>query len=438
MAEIDESRVVRVVFKALLIDLLAFTAILPLFPRLLNYYQLEEAGNQYKNCIYSSRRLSGDDYDKWDTVLLGGLVGSLFSLLQFIISPMIGRASDRLGRRSVLLWTMLGNIMSTIIWLFARSFTTFILARIIAGFSEGNVQLSIAIISDVTTPERRSRNLALVGIAFAVAFTLGPPLGAWFASMDLTQLYPRTDPWGIYPYSMPALVSLVLLLVETVYLYTSLPETRHYRRQAGSSVQPPDGEGTKLANLKRLNWIHCLYSFLFSGMEFTLVFLTFDVLDYSHMQQGKLLAFMGILSALIQGGYVRSRVHSIGEKKLVVQGMASCAAGLACLSAVASSSYPYVWLFGGVSLLAFASGTVANCLNSLASLQCEDDETKGKVLGEFRSFGQLGRALGPISTCGLYWLTGPAQCYGVGATMMIVIMITATTHAPSRKHDKSE
>ncbi|KAF7726045.1 hypothetical protein EC973_009110 [Apophysomyces ossiformis] len=332
----------------------------------------------------------------------------------------------------------LGNIVSTTIWFFARSFTTFLVARIIAGFSEGNVQLSIAIISDVTQPERRSRNLALVGIAFAIAFTFGPPLGAWFASMDLTKLYPLTDQWGIYPYSMPALVALILLLIEFVYLYTSLPETHPPQVQGRSSAaRSSEGERMKLANLRRLNWIHCVYTFLFSGMEFTLVFLTFDILDYSHMQQGKLLAYMGILSALIQGGYVRRRVRTVGEKKIVVQGMVSCAAGLACLSMVASSTYPSAWLYVGVSLLAFASGTVVNCLNSLASLQCEDDdETKGKVLGEFRSLGQLGRAVGPIATCGLYWLSGPIRCYSVGAVMMIVIMITARSHALSHQKQK--
>lgn len=139
---------------------------------------------QFKHLIVTNKHTSAKvGYaDKWDTVLLGGMVGSLFSLLQFIVSPIIGRASDRLGRRTVLLYTMVnlclkpdflvichsnlfhlskqvGNILSTLIWLFAGNFTLFLIARVVAGLSEGNVQLSIAIISDVTTPEKRSRSL---------------------------------------------------------------------------------------------------------------------------------------------------------------------------------------------------------------------------------------------------------------------------------------
>ncbi|KAF1798624.1 major facilitator superfamily domain-containing protein [Mucor lusitanicus] len=468
--ELDQKRIVGVVFKALLIDLFSFTIILPLFPRLLNYYQSAEVGHQetvlgyaltvleqFKHLIMTNPHASVKTgyADKWDTVLLGGLIGSLFSLLQFFVSPKIGRASDRLGRRTVLLYTMVGNILSTLVWLFARSFSLFLVARIIAGLSEGNVQLSIAIISDVTTPEKRSRSLALVGIAFAIAFTVGPAIGAWFASIDLSELCPSLVKFGIYPYSMAAFVGLVLLVVETAYLYVALPETIHFRHQveqeatakgaSTSTTATPAGEPvtlqmiqTRLMNLQYLKQIMCAFSFLFSGMEFTLVFLTFDVLDYTHMQQGKLLGFMGIVSALIQGGYVRRRVQKLGEKMLILQGMVSCVIGLYSLARCVKVENPEAWLYGGVTCLAFTSGTVVNCLTSLASLQCHDRASddalsKGRALGEFRSFGQLGRALGPISACGLYWVFGPGACYAFGALMMVGLTWITVMNAPAGK-----
>ncbi|CEP12289.1 hypothetical protein [Parasitella parasitica] len=461
--EIDQKRIVGIVFKALLIDLFAFTIILPLFPRLLNYYQSEEIGHQetvlgyalqvleqFKHLIMTNQHTSVKTgyADKWDTVLLGGLIGSLFSLLQFFISPKIGRASDRLGRRAVLLYTMVGNILSTLVWLFAHSFSLFLVARIIAGLSEGNVQLSTAIISDVTTPEKRSRSLALVGIAFATAFTVGPAIGAWFASIDLSVSCPSLVKFGIYPYSMAAFVGLVLLVVETAYLYIALPETIHFRQQLEATASSSNNNmettepitlqmiQTRLMNLEHLKQIMCAFSFLFSGMEFTLVFLTFDVLDYSHMQQGKLLGFMGIVSALIQGGYVRRRVQKVGEKMMVLQGMLSCVAGLYCLAHCVKASNPVAWLYAGVTCLAFTSGTVVNCLTSLASLQCHEKSSndalsKGRALGEFRSFGQLGRALGPISTCGFYWIFGPGACYALGALVMVGLTWITVMNAPS-------
>jgi hypothetical protein len=258
---------------------------------------------------------------------------------------------------------------------------------------------------------------------------------------------------------MAAFVGLVLLVVETAYLYVTLPETIHFRKKveaaaaaaatATSSENKEESESKevitvemihrRLLNLKYLKQIMCAFSFFFSGMEFTLVFLTFDTLDYSHMQQGKLLGFMGIVSALIQGGYVRRRVQNMGEKTLVIQGMISGAIGLYCLASTVDSAYPIYWLYGGVTLLAFTSGTVVNCLTSLASLQCVDDSengdalSKGQALGEFRSYGQLGRALGPISACGLYWIFGPGACYGMGACAMVAVTWVTILTAPTSK-----
>ncbi|GAA5804208.1 MFS, DHA1 sub-family [Helicostylum pulchrum] len=461
--EEDQRRIVGIAFKALLLDLFAFTIILPLFPRLLNYYQSEELADQtsilgyalqgleqFKYLILTNKRASVKTgyVDKWDTVLLGGLIGSLFSLLQFIVSPMIGRASDRLGRRKVLLYTMIGNILSTVVWLFSCSFNLFLVSRVIAGLSEGNVQLSIAIISDVTTPEKRSRSLALVGIAFAIAFTVGPAIGAWFASIDLSLLCPSLVQFGIYPYSMAAFVGLVLLAVETAYLYFALPETIHFRKEIEAASTSTDELKEKitvqvihrrLLDLYYVKQIMFAFSFLFSGMEFTLVFLTYDILDYSHMQQGKLLGFMGIVSAIIQGGYVRRKVQTMGEKMIIIQGMVSCAAGLYCLSTTANSEYPVYWLYAGVAFLAFTSGTVVNCLTSLASLQCleesngDDALSKGRALGEFRSFGQLGRAFGPMFASSVYWIFGPGVCYGIGSVIMVASVWVTVLIAPNKQ-----
>lgn len=97
-----------------------------------------------------------------DIVLFGGFVGSLFSFLQFISSPFIGQLSDRFGRRTVLLISMIGNAVSMGLWVFADSFPVFLASRIVGGLTEGNVQISIAMISDVTDDASRSKNLVLI------------------------------------------------------------------------------------------------------------------------------------------------------------------------------------------------------------------------------------------------------------------------------------
>lgn len=258
---------------------------------------------------------------------------------------------------------------------------------------------------------------------------------------------------------MAALIGLLLLLVETAYLYVALPETVHFRKEvestaAASTSDNKENEKPKevitlemihrrLLDLSYLKRIMCAFSFLFSGLEFTLVFLTFDILDYSHMQQGQLLGYMGIISALIQGGYVRRRVEKMGEKVIAIQGMISCAAGLYCLATSTKNSYATFWLYVGVTCLAFTSGTVVNCLTGLASLQCHEDIntddalSKGRALGEFRSYGQLGRALGPIAASTMYWIFGPGHCYSLGAVAMVattwVTVLTAPTSKPVKK-----
>ncbi|CAG8608876.1 3274_t:CDS:2 [Paraglomus occultum] len=469
------SKTVKVVFIALLLDILAFTIILPLFPRLLEEYKAREEGDESTLLSWCLRQIrlfrtiiggTAGNNPKWDIVLLGGALGSLYSLLQFVASPVIGAFSDKYGRRATLLVTMIGNILSTCLWVFAKSFGWFVCSRIVGGLSEGNVQLSIAIVSDVTTQESRSKGLALVGIAFAVSFTIGPAVGAYFASKNLAKTFPSLVEWGLNQYSAPAFVALVLLTVETLYLHAFLPETANLREEKTASddgnstkdststrksayeavalLQQMDRERTQqLKTLRLLKLIHFLYLFIFSGMEFTLTFLTFDLFDFSNMENGILLGFIGILSAIIQGGYVRRKAHAIGEKRIVVQGISGCAIGLGVIGSMTLGDNGIIWLYIGAAFLAFTSATVVNCLTSLASMQCDELVEKGQALGEFRSLGQLGRAVGPIAACSLYWMVGSQLCYIAGAVAMLFVFSVFTTFVPGKEiteaaKDKSE
>ncbi|KAG0296330.1 hypothetical protein BGZ96_009729 [Linnemannia gamsii] len=537
-------KVTRIVFTALLLDILAFTIILPLFPRLLQFYRDSEHGDQTSLLAWSLSRLTEFQSaiglndaktpssssikrpPKMDIVLLGGALGSLFSVLQFIASPVIGKLSDVLGRRRVLLISMLGNLISCAVWLFSSSFDLFVLSRIIGGLSEGNVQLSIAMISDITTPATRSRGLAMVGIAFAIAFTIGPALGAYFANKDLVAAFPGLAQYGLHPFSGSALLALVLLTVESLYLYVKLPETNSESWRvavqqtvqeetaadsgsSSSSTPVTNGSSTAVKStpssyspaptagldqeeiqalqqsyLSRLSFTHFAHLFLFSGMEFTLTFLTFHLFDFSHMQQGALLGYIGILSSLLQGGYVRRRAHIVGEKRMVLQGMVAAALGLGSIALVSGGGGATTYLLGdkfllpawmidaiwwldtqewsrktrmwglyaGATGLAVTSATVVNCLTSLASLVCDmgsDDSLpsptsskpstankkqqpigKGLALGRFRSWGQLGRAAGPIAACSLYWRVGPLICYGAASAAVFAITFLASRILP--------
>ncbi|GAA5967489.1 hypothetical protein JCM3765_004686 [Sporobolomyces pararoseus] len=462
-------RVVRVMFFALVLDLLAFTMPLPLFPRIIDDFVQQESQSLPSQSTTLSRTLStvrtlrsylfsftstasipSATNTHFDLTLLGGLLGSTFSFCQFLISPFLGSLSDKFGRKRILMLSMLGNLLSATLWLGSGSFGIYSISRIVGGLSEGNVQLSIAAISDVTTPATRSKSLALVGIAFSLAFTLGPSLGAYFASKDLFHLalspivnVPILGNIKLNSYAVPASITLALLTVETLYLAVYLPETKNWRK-----LQSGEAKETKVTSrqevkrtleerrerLERLEWIHFGFLFFFSGAEFTITFLTNNLFDFSNAQNGRLLGFIGVLSSLLQGGVVR-RASSTPQKTfaLALSGIRTCQLSLLLLSSLPFLSRKYdsnlsmFVLYLASAGLAFVSATVVNSLNSLASLEADGESPqpesggaagdgaegieKGKALGKFRSKGQLGRALGPLFATGVYWCISPGVAY---------------------------
>jgi MFS family permease len=322
--------------------------------------------------------------------------------LQFIASPLIGSLSDRIGRRKTLLLSMVGNVVSVGLWIFSTNFPLFILSRVIGGLTEGNVQISIAMLSDISSKENRSKALALVGMCFAFGFTFGPPLGAALTKIG-----------GYYDFFGPALFSFLLISIECFLLWNYLPETLDLSVESKKSEDA--GKQVKnRANLTVLSLFHFVYLFVFSGMEFTLTFLTFERFNYSNTQQGRLLGFMGIVTAIIQGFYVRRQ--SGKELKMVIQGLLTCTIGLTILSLFHTEDA----LYYGIFFLAITSGTVITCLTALASFEVSENDS-GTVLGWFRSSGQLGRAMGPIVCCTGYWIFGSMTMYLIGATIMFLI-----------------
>ncbi|KAG2116078.1 major facilitator superfamily domain-containing protein [Suillus discolor] len=457
-------KVERIVFLSLVLDLFAFTIPLPLFPRIIEWYTVREISDPNGLLSRTLRFVSAvrgifykplQNSQRWDVVFLGGLMGSVFSTLQFLVSPHIGSLSDTYGRRNVLLVTMIGNILSALIWIQSTTFASYMLSRVVGGLSEGNVQLATAILSDISTPRNRSKALAHVGIAFAICFCIGPPIGAYFASRPVP-LFVGALQMELNVYAVPALLTLVLLIAETLFLTVALPETRNTqpdkpevhvneKSNAASAVRSVQ-ERTEI--LRVLRKLHFLFLGIFSGVEFTLTFLTFDLFDWNNKQNGALIGTIGIISALLQGGYVRRAISKVGEGKMAQRGVSSCALGLVFLTILPHfvSTQPKIavgLLRAAAVCLAFTSATVVSSLTAHASLQCDegfDKDTgkpaavypelaKGKALGEFRSSGQLGRAIGPLLACASYWTFGPSVTYGVSAMAMLTLSASMKTVA---------
>ena len=362
---------------------ISFTFILPLFPRLLEFYRNLESSqaqssilnrifyglNAYKQSF--SRPIS----DRYDIVLLGGALGSLFSFLQAMASPIIGTLSDKYGRRTALLWSMAGNIASVALWVAATDFRTFLASRVVGGLSEGNVQLATAMAADISDDKQRGATMALVGVCFSIAFTFGPALGAALANVETVVANPFATAAGF---------SLFLIVVETVYLYFYLPETlpssRHTAKVNGATSKDPiDLPATARTNSHTLlNFTHFIFILFFSGMEFSLPFMTYDLFAYTSSQSGRLLGFMGLIAAILQGSVAR-RLHPL---RVVQLGVVACAASFFLLGRLTTETQ----LWTAASLLAVTTGTVVTGLNSLSSFEASEGERGGK-LGNHRSWG---------------------------------------------------
>jgi MFS family permease len=328
--------------------------------------------NSYKNSF--ARPINS----RYDIVLLGGALGSLFSLCQAIASPVIGRLSDRYGRRRALLCSMIGNIASVALWVAAVDFRTFIASRVVGGLSEGNVQLATAIATDISTDSQRGATMALVGACFSVAFTVGPALGAYLASITSV---------AKNPFATAAGFSLFLIVVETLYLYKALPETLPVREK----IEPQTNGSTKKSDEKKVDvartnpiWLlsmtHFLFVFVFSGMEFSLPFMTYDLFRFTSADSGKMLGYMGLIASILQGAVVR-RMHPL---QVVKAGVLSCAAAFFLLGNVKTSR----GLYTAATLLAITSGTVVTGLNSLSSFEAAK-ASRGSTLGNHRSWGKF-------------------------------------------------
>lgn len=270
---------------------------------------------------------------------------------------------------------MAGNIASVALWVAATDFRTFLASRVVGGLSEGNVQLATAMAADVSDEKQRGATMALVGACFSIAFTFGPALGAALANVETV---------AANPFATAAGFSLLLIVVETIYLYLYLPETLPASRR-----KPADGTQSKTSNQAQkhtrtnshmlLNSTHFLFILFFSGMEFSFPFMTYDLFAYSSSQSGKLLGFMGLIASILQGSVTR-RLHPL---RVVQVGVVACAASFFLLGRLTTEA----GLWGVASLLAVTTATVVTGLNSLSSFEAEEGERGGK-LGNHRSWGK--------------------------------------------------
>jgi MFS family permease len=418
--------VLGVILLTVFLDLVGFSIIFPLFPDMLEYYLGKEAeGGYFQALIQTLQQLSGlagAQAEFAATVLFGGLLGSLYSALQFVAAPVWGAMSDRVGRRKVLLITVAGIAVSYLLWVCADAFWLLIASRFLGGAMAGNLSVATASIADVTDKQSRSKGMGMVGAAFGVGFIVGPALGAFLSLWDASQMFAFIP--GVNPFSGPALVAFLLSVLNLVFLWKRFPETlsKESSDAANHAKRPVNPLQllipSKIPGVNRTNVLYFVFIAAFAGMEFTLTFLAKDRFGYSAAQNGMLFLFIGFVIALVQGGVVRRLAPKYGEKRLVIAGLLLVLPGLIVVGRCQSVGLLYAGLF----LLAFGSSLVTPCLTSLVSLYSPEDR-QGESLGVFRSVGSLARAFAPILGAVLYWKFGSEWPYFTSAAVLVLPLL---------------
>ena len=420
----ESKKILKLMFLTMFMDLIGFSIIFPMFPAMAKYYLAVDADNYFlsgmMNLISSIQAsTTGVGNAGMSTVVLfGGLLGALYSLIQFVTAPLWGGISDRIGRRPVLLISVFGLFLSYIIWFFSGSFTLLLVARAVGGLMSGNLSIASAVVSDITDFKNRSKGMAFIGIAFACGFVFGPAMGGILSMYNPIALHPEWQAYGINPFSAAAGLAAILSFINFFTILKFFPETLKKGHVTASQrsinpfklFKPLPIRGVNLTNLS-----YFFFIMAFSGMEFTLTFLAVERLNYSSMDNAYMFIFIGFFIAMVQGGYVRRKAHKIGERKMAFQGLIAIAPGLVLLAYAQSA----VMLYSGLFFLSVGSAMAIPCLTSLVSFYSPEN-MQGQSLGIFRSLGAMGRVIGPIYASLVYWRFGSVTAYLTGAALVFL------------------
>ena len=424
------------VFLTIFLDLAGFSIIFPLSPNLLEHYLAVEGRDGILGGIIrfieAASPLALDD-QVYTAALFGGILGSLYSLLQFLCAPLWGSISDRRGRRPVLIISIAGIAASHLLWALSGSFALFIAARLVAGAMGGNISVATAAAADMTSRENRAKAMGIVGAAFGLGFVFGPAIGGGLSRIDLAARFPGLAAYGVNPFSAAALGALVLALANlaTVMLWfkeTLAPGERRAAGTRGSASLLGFFRRSTISGVRTTILAYFIYLFAFSGMEFTLTFLAHERFGFGPRENMWLFIFVGVIMAIIQGGLVRRIVPRLGERRTAILGISALLPGFVILGCTTSIAV----LYAGLAFLGVGSGLMQPAMTSLASLYAPSDR-QGEVMGAFRSLGAFSRILGPLAATVIFWRFGSAWPYVTGAVILLApLILVASLPLPSK------
>ncbi len=334
-----------------------------------------------------------------------------FSLCQLIASPLLGHWSDLWGRRPVLIFSLIGTVVSFVMLALAHSLAMLFAARIVDGLSGGNISTARAYIGDISTDENRARSFGLLGAAFGLGFIVGPGLGGLFARIS---------------YTAPIWAAAIITIAAAVLAWVWLPETVHRVHAAAGSPWKALAELSRRPGLRLLLTIDFLYWTSFAVYQTTFALFGARRFNFDVAHIGYLLSVFGLLGAIVQAGLVGPVVRVLGERGTLTVGLLFAAIGWGGSAMTHSLPIFIAMLVPGALGIGFCNPSLSSLVSGAAG-----KHEQGRVQGAAGALESLGRTLGPVWGNGALQWFGEGAAYGSAALVLIASAGMTTRLRPS-------
>lgn len=379
-----KNRALFIIFITVFIDLLGFGVLIPILP------------------TFASSEIGVSDFG------IGALV-AIYSLIQFLFNPIVGKFSDRIGRRPIILASLLLTSISYIIFSFSTTFFALLMSRFLAGLGGSNIGTAQAYIADITDKENRAKGMGMIGAAFGLGFVFGPIIGGFLSH---------------YGYEYVGYASASFSFLAFLFALFMLPESvKEKKSLQGFSVKLFNFQDVskiiKIPNIGIFVFLFFIIIFSVANIYGTFALLGNKYYGFTNRENGYLFGIMGIVSATIQGGLMKRISKSLSEKSILFLGIIFLMTGLFLI--------PFGINFTGVAFIsiiyAIGTGILQPSIVSFVSKYSPEDK-QGMVLGFNSSMGSLARVLGPLWGGFAFEFLGYEAPFITGAVFTFFTLVT--------------
>jgi len=383
---------IAILFLTIFIDLLGFGIVIPILP------------NLAKTMAITSNMSFNPDYAV-------GIIAAAFSVIQFLFAPMFGSLSDRIGRRPIILGSILVNAIGYFIFGIAGNFVILLISRIISGFGSANISAAQAYIADITSPADRAKKMGIIGAAFGLGFVFGPPIGGYLFLAG-----------GLY---YVGVFTAILCLLNFVVAFLFLPESNTnksgHKRKASDTFKGMF-QVWSIEVIGELFLINFIYIMAFSMMQINGSVLWKEKYGLNEKQVGNIFGMIGVAGAIVQGLLIGVFSKKLGLKKMLLIGCPVVGIGLAIIPLPPTIEWFYVNQTIAIILLSVGNGLLMTSINSLVSIN-SPAHAQGTMLGTLQSLSSLSRVVGPLIASFLYAQSKELPFYTAGLLMFAIFFL---------------